>query len=161
MPDKATIQEMVDAELSRIVDAGVLGAMKPLLVALRCELREWDYGEPEQTFPCWIVLDHVRTNTCIGYCEYGFGPSSPWGLLFITGQYLSMGTDSGWYATLEDAFRGSRMPGVGFIAAQDIPRTQQQVFSYDWLMHGGPTPEEFERAADERPSNGVIQVPEE
>ncbi len=55
----------------------------------------------------------------------------------------------------------SGMPGVGFIAAQDIPRTQQQVFSFDWVGHGCPSPEQFERAVRERPSNGVIQVPEE
>lgn len=55
----------------------------------------------------------------------------------------------------------SGMPGVGFIAAQDIPRTQQEVFSYDWVAHGCPSPAEFEHAAKERPSNGVIQVPEE
>jgi hypothetical protein len=53
------------------------------------------------------------------------------------------------------------MPGVGFIAAQDIPRAQQEVFKYDWLAHGGPAPEDFERAVRERPSNGVIQVPDE
>jgi hypothetical protein len=55
----------------------------------------------------------------------------------------------------------SGMPGVGFIAAHDIPRTQQEVFSYDWLAHVGPAPEDFERAVNERPSNGIIQVPEE
>lgn len=51
------------------------------------------------------------------------------------------------------------MPGVGFIAAQDIPRAQQEVFNYDWLAHGGPSPESFEAAVTERPSNGAIQVP--
>jgi hypothetical protein len=53
------------------------------------------------------------------------------------------------------------MPGVGFIAAQDVPRSQQEVFGYDWLAHGGPSPEDFERAVKERPSNGIIKVPEE
>jgi len=55
----------------------------------------------------------------------------------------------------------SGMPGVGFIAAADIPRAQQQVFKFDWPAHGGPSAEDFQRAAAERPSNGVIQVPEE
>jgi hypothetical protein len=55
----------------------------------------------------------------------------------------------------------SGMPGVGFIAAQDIPRTQQPVFSFDWVALGCPSPEEFERPVRERPSNGVIQVPTE
>ncbi|MCA8987098.1 MAG: hypothetical protein KDA78_05625 [Planctomycetaceae bacterium] len=107
MADKEIIQEKVAAELSRIVDGEVLCLMKPLLVSPRCEMRVWDYGEPEQTFPCWIVLEHAPSNTCVAYCEYGFGPSSPWGLLFITGQHLSMGMDSEWYTYLEDAFRES------------------------------------------------------
>ena len=50
------------------------------------------------------------------------------------------------------------MPGVGFVAAEDIPRAQQEVFNYDWLAHGGPSPEGFEAAARERPSNGIVQV---
>ena len=109
MTDKNVIQQEVDAELSRINDTRLLSEMKPLLVVPRCEMREWDYCDLGQTFPCWIVLDHVPTNTCIAYCEYGFGPSSPWGLLLVTGDYLSMGMDSGWYSKLEDAFRESRM----------------------------------------------------
>jgi len=107
MTDKDVIQQKVDAELSRIVDTGVLDALKSLLVVPRYEMREWNYGEAGQEFPCWVVLDHVPTNTCIAYCEYGFGPSTPWGLLFIAGEYLSMGMDSGWYSNLEDAFRES------------------------------------------------------
>jgi len=107
MPDKGVIQQRIDAELVRIIDSEVLGAMKPLLVAPRFEMRGWNYGEPGQEFPCWVVLDHLPTNTCIAYCEHGFGPSSPWGLLFIAGDYLSMGMDSGWYSNLEDAFRES------------------------------------------------------
>ncbi len=54
----------------------------------------------------------------------------------------------------------SGMPGVGFVAAQDVPRAQQDVFRYNWLDHGGPSPESFEAAVTERPSNGVVQVPE-
>jgi hypothetical protein len=53
------------------------------------------------------------------------------------------------------------MPGVGFIAAQDIPRAQQEVFKFDWLAHGAPPPEDFERAANEHPSSGIIDLPEE
>jgi len=53
------------------------------------------------------------------------------------------------------------MPGVGFFAAQDIPRAQLEVLKYDWLAPGGPAPDDFERAVRERPSNGVSQVPEE
>ncbi len=55
----------------------------------------------------------------------------------------------------------SGMPGVGFVAAPDIPRAQQEVFSFDWLAHGGPSPENFEAAVKERPSNGIARVPAE
>ena len=109
MIDKELITQKVDAELSRIVSAGVLDAMQPLLVSPRYELREWDYGEPGQKFPCWIILDHSLTNTCIAYCEHGFGSSSPWGLLSITGEHLTIGMDCGWYSTLEDAYRESML----------------------------------------------------
>ena len=49
----------------------------------------------------------------------------------------------------------SGMPGVGFIAAQDIPRTQQQVFAHDWLAEDAPTPEALEDAVRRQPSNGI------
>lgn len=47
------------------------------------------------------------------------------------------------------------LPGAGFIAAQDIPKAQQEVFKFDWLAHGAPAPEKFEQAVKQRPSNGV------
>ncbi len=49
----------------------------------------------------------------------------------------------------------SGLPGVGFVAAQDIPATQQRVFAFDWIQHGCPSPEDFENAVRQRPSNGV------
>ncbi len=53
------------------------------------------------------------------------------------------------------------MPSAELVAAQDIPRFQQEVFRYDWLAHGAPSPDDFEKAVSERPSNGIIQVSEE
>ena len=47
------------------------------------------------------------------------------------------------------------LPGIGFTAAQDIPGQQQAVFAFDWLGHGCPSPQEVQRAIDDRPSNGV------
>lgn len=43
----------------------------------------------------------------------------------------------------------SEEPGVplsGFTAAEDIPRAQQRVFSYDWLEHGCPSSDDFGEA---------------
>jgi hypothetical protein len=55
----------------------------------------------------------------------------------------------------------SGMPGTGFIAAADIPKAQQDVFAYDWVAHGCPSPEDFAQAVRKRPSNGVAAVRDE
>ena len=36
------------------------------------------------------------------------------------------------------------LPGEGFIGAENIPRAQIDVFSYDWIAHGAPTADDFE-----------------
>lgn len=48
----------------------------------------------------------------------------------------------------------SGLPGAGFIAAQDIPTTQQRVFEFDWLGHGAPSVAQLEDAVSQKPSNG-------
>ena len=106
MFEKIDIEGFVQAELNRM-DAELAAALRPLLVVPHVEQREWDYGSDNQTYPCWIVLEHDPSNTAIVYCAEGFGPASPWGLLFLRGEHLSMGMDSGWFSSLEDAFRGS------------------------------------------------------
>ena len=50
------------------------------------------------------------------------------------------------------------MPGAGFIAGSDIPRTQQQVFAFDWVGCGAPQPADLANAVSARPSNGVPLV---
>jgi hypothetical protein len=100
------IDGLVRGELDRVKDPRLVHAIRPLLVSPRCEDRPWDYGPPNQKYSCWIILEHPPSNTGIAYCVEGFGPRSPWGLLFLS-EYLSMGMDSSWYTTLEDAFRES------------------------------------------------------
>ena len=108
MPGTADdISKLVATEISRIFQPGLASRIRELLVAIRCEPREWDYGEPGQTYLCWIVAEHPESNTAFAYCEYGFGPREPWGLLRIRGQKMSLGMDSGWFISLEDAFRDS------------------------------------------------------
>jgi hypothetical protein len=101
------INRLLQDELDRIEDASLVLAIRLQLVSPRCEDREWDYGPPGQTYPCWIFLEHAPSNTGIAYCAEGFGPRNPWGLLFLGEEGRSMGMDSSWYATLEDAFRES------------------------------------------------------
>ncbi len=49
------------------------------------------------------------------------------------------------------------LPGSGFTAAtaEEYARKQLEVFAFDWLEHGAPTPDDLERAASERPSRGA------
>ena len=102
-----TVTQLVNREMAKIAQAELLDVIREYQIEPRCELRAWDYGEKKQRFPCWVVVEHKASNTCICYCENGFGPTHPWGLLFISGEHLSMGMDSGWFSTLEDAVRES------------------------------------------------------
>jgi len=71
--------------------------------------REWDYGVPGQTYPCWSVLNHIESNTGIAFCEFGFGPRSPWGLVMLSGaEHMSLGMDAGWFETFLEAYFDSR-----------------------------------------------------
>ena len=37
----------------------------------------------------------------------GFGPSYPWGLVFLSGPHMNIGVDCGRFVSLEEAFRES------------------------------------------------------
>jgi hypothetical protein len=98
---------LVRDELTGVTDPKVRAKIEDFLVEPYCVFRDWDYGEPGTQFPCWTVLEHPASNTGIAYCEEGFGPANPWGLVFLLGEYLSIGMDAAWFAYLEDAFRDS------------------------------------------------------
>jgi hypothetical protein len=97
---------LVERELTRITDSQTAVFIRSLLVPPHCENRPWDYGLPGTEYPCWIVIEHAPSGTAIAYCEEGFGPKKPWGLLWISGE-LSMGMDSSWYDSLEGAVKES------------------------------------------------------
>ena len=109
MAEMSTIQiaTLVRKEIADISDRVLREALEKLLVDPYCTERAWDYGDEGQTYPCWIVLEHPASNTGIAYCAEGFGPSDPWGLVFLSGEHMSIGMDSAWFANLEDAFRES------------------------------------------------------
>lgn len=101
------ITALVEAELAQITPPALVARIRALLVPPRCEERPWDYGSIDQTYPCWIVAEHPESNTAFAYCAHGFGPSSPWGLLAISGLHNTMGMDSEWFTFLEDCVRRS------------------------------------------------------
>lgn len=104
MVDEAIVRARVDEQIAKISNAKLAETLKKFLVAPRCEMRDWDYGEPGEQFPCWIVFEHEKSNACIAYCEQGFGPATPWGVLLLRGNNRSMGLDCNWSETLEEAF---------------------------------------------------------
>ncbi len=110
-----SLTRLIENELARLDDDRVIGHIRRLLITPSPQTRAWDYGEPGEAYPCWLVLAHPESNTGIAYCEFGFGPKNPWGLLFLDGDgYLSMGMDSGWFRRFLDAYFDS-------IAATELP----------------------------------------
>jgi hypothetical protein len=101
------IAAVFERELARIAQPDLVALIEQLRVVTRKEHRPWDYGAEDQTFLCWIVLEHAASNTCVAYCSSGFGPGDPWGLLCLA-RHMSMGMDSQWFVSLEDAVRGSK-----------------------------------------------------
>jgi hypothetical protein len=104
------LSELIEQELANVSDTRIVRHIRGLLVIPKIEFRDWDYCSPGQQYPCWIVLsDAENSNTAIGYCEYGFGPRCPWGLLYCGDdpKHQSMGMDTGWFPTFLEAFFGS------------------------------------------------------
>ena len=101
----ASISALVESELAGLVDQRVIAHIRSLLVPPEVQMRVWDYGVAGNAYPCWLVVSHKPSNTGIAYCEFGFGPSSPWGLLFLNGtDPMSMGMDSSWFERFLDAY---------------------------------------------------------
>jgi len=103
----AEVRALVEAQIATIRDEALLTRIRELLVPPHAVVRAWDYGTPDEAFTCWTVLEHPGSNTGIGYCPQGFGPQYPWGLVFLSGPNMSLGMDSGWFRSLEDAMRES------------------------------------------------------
>jgi hypothetical protein len=114
--DTQKLMAMVDGELAQISDRRVVTYIQALREELTVTMRHWDYGREDEQYPCWTVLRHPPSNTGIAYCEYGFGPRSPWGLVFLEGDEgrPSIGSDASWFTTFLRAFFESQ-------AAIDLP----------------------------------------
>jgi hypothetical protein len=98
---------IVGKELACMSDSALLSRIQEWLVKPYAVERDWDYGRDGERFTCWTVLEHPLTNTAIAYCQQGFGPTYPWGLVCLSGEHMGIGTDSAWFSTLEAAMRGS------------------------------------------------------
>lgn len=114
--DAKALTATVELELTQVSDARVTAQVHKLLVEPTITMRRWDYGREGEKYPCWTVLRHPSSNTGIAYSEHGFGPRSPWGLVFLEGDEsrTSIGMDCSWYTTFLQAFFESA-------AATDLP----------------------------------------
>jgi hypothetical protein len=103
------ISERVRSELFAFSDTLIKPAIEALLTLPRPILRGWDYGPSDQQFVCWQVLEDPEVHVGIAFCEEGFGPNCPWGLVSLdeTGARSSMGMDSAWFPTFLQAFADS------------------------------------------------------
>src|SRR5262245_14190114 len=111
--DTDILKTLVEDELARVTDVRVTRYIRSLLIEPKPVLRDCDYGERGQQYVCWIVLEHRTSQTGIAYCESGFGPRAPWGLIWLDSE-ASMGADCCWYTTFLQAYFESR-------AACDLP----------------------------------------
>jgi hypothetical protein len=98
-----SLTALIESELSALKDLRVIDHIRNLLIAPHPQMRPWDYGTPGESYPCWLVLADTSPNAGIAYCESGFGPSTPWGLISVRGENVSMGMDSGWFKYFLDA----------------------------------------------------------
>ncbi len=101
--DAESLKHLIAEELVRVQDARVVSHIRSLLIEPYAIMRDWDYGAPGQQYPCWMVLNDPVTDAELGYCEEGFGPERPWGLVG-SGERRSMGMDSGWFTSFMDAY---------------------------------------------------------
>ncbi len=71
------------------------------------EMRVWDWSAESLSFPTWVVAESERYDYGIVYSDNGFGPDSPWGLVFSSDS--NFGADYSWFSELEAAFSDSRL----------------------------------------------------
>lgn len=104
--DAQKLTAMIDGEIAQLSDSRVVAYIQALRYGPTVSMREWDYGREDEQYPCWTVLSHPSSNTGIAYCEHGFGPRSPWGLVFLESEEgrTSVGMDCLWYTTFLQAF---------------------------------------------------------
>ena len=105
--DRKAVTKLLERELAAISDSAVRDLVNRLRVEPYPVERDWDYGALGERHVCWTVLEHRPSNTGVAYCDAGFGPAHPWGLVFLSGPHMSIGMDSAWFATVEAAVRES------------------------------------------------------
>ncbi|HEX3664087.1 MAG TPA: hypothetical protein VHU23_02515 [Rhizomicrobium sp.] len=97
------LKRLIGTELALVRDARVVDQVRSALIEPYAIMRGWDYGVAGQQYLCWMVLNDSATGAEIAFCDEGFGPRCPWGLV-SSGKDRTMGPDSGWYTTFMAAY---------------------------------------------------------
>ncbi|MBV9108833.1 MAG: hypothetical protein JO306_05475 [Gemmatimonadetes bacterium] len=113
MIDRPALDALVAAQLAMIRDPARREALRARMVEPWVEEREWDYGEPGERYPYWVVAAAPERWIILVHCEQGFGPDRPWGFLPVgEPETASLGMDAQWNWYLEEAFvRAGLWPG--------------------------------------------------
>lgn len=103
------ITTIVSTQRAALRDPAASAAFARLSVPPYASLRRWNYGGPDDKFSCWIVAESARQNLAVAYCDQGFGPMHPWGVVLLRGDdfQMSLGMDSDWFGTLEEVLTQS------------------------------------------------------
>ena len=114
------VQQLV-AEQLKLFDDRQHRRISQYLVHPYVVLRGWDYAK-DVLFPCWTVYEDEPHSLAIVYCDQGFGPRCPWGLVSLSGESRdnpsprvapssgTMGPDSSWFRTLREVFAEAHPP---------------------------------------------------
>ena len=126
----STLTDLIENELKGISNEQVVRHVRGLLVQPKPIPMNWDYGEAGQQYVCWIVLEEADAKVGIAYCDEGFGPKSPWGLVFLK-ENSSMGMDSAWLSTFMEAYIESAATEVPIwcVVKEDANRQRELIKS--------------------------------
>lgn len=100
--ERDRIRGLVAHQLTMIAEPARRSALASILTEPRAEEGEWDYGVPGQHHPYWVVAEDA--GVVLVYCEHGFGPERPWGFLYTGEPEYTLGMDSQWTRSMEEAF---------------------------------------------------------
>lgn len=149
--DSHALKAMIRAELAQMSDARVVAQVEALLVEPSVTMRGWDYSDERVEYPCWTVFSHPASNTGIAYCEYGFGPRSPWGLVFLEGKMTSIGMDCGWYTTFLEVF--FETSAATELAIWRVRKTEADWTKSQWITEEGEWDATWARVMELRESD--------
>jgi hypothetical protein len=105
MPTQSDILNLIEVELTKVREISRRENLRTVLVPLQMLSLKWEYGKPDERFECWLVGMSSDGQKRLLYCDCGFGPTYPWGIVSNDSDWLGM--DSQWHEALEDAAIGA------------------------------------------------------